>query len=425
MEYTYGMNRKDQIRGAMQAARAKTLALLNSIPDDILRVRIHDFYSPVGWHFGHIARTEEHWIVVRALGLPCQDEFLSFILADTPDNPKDNRVNIPDRAGLVEYLNSTRKATLDALEAADLASDNPFLCDGYAWDFAYQHECQHQETILEMLHLIHQHKGIEGVPQPIEWKSDRKTEFVELPGGVFEMGSNEPSGYDNEKRAHSVEVAPFRLAKTPVTAYEWSTFVEDYGYLQKGLWSDAGWQWREQEKATLPEYWVVLDGDFYLFGPQGLRAIHPDEPVAGISWYEAEAYCRWTGKRMPTEEEWEFAASPDGRRYPWGNDEPTPDKADFGANAWQPQSVGAGAPNAFGATNMAGSVWEWTSSKFLPYPGFEAFPYDGYSKDHMDGRHFVCRGGSWVTAAPILRRTFRNWYFPSYRQGFIGLRLAE
>src|SRR5262249_14823002 len=153
-------------------------------------------------------------------------------------------------------------------------------------------------------------------------------------------------------------------------------------------------------------------------------------PAGCLSWYEAEAYCRWSGKRMPTESEWEFAAASaplplrEGAGggiadFPWGDEPASPEKASFGLNSWGAKPASEFAPNANGIRGMAGGLWEWTSSQFLPYPGFEAFPYDGYSKDHMKGEHRVCRGGSFATAAPILRCSFRNWYVPAYRQGFL------
>jgi iron(II)-dependent oxidoreductase len=213
--------------------------------------------------------------------------------------------------------------------------------------------------------------------------------------------------------------------------------MRDGGYRRPELWTVDGWRWRESERAEHPEYWQPeRSGDNYLYyGIRGLRPIHPDEPVSAVSWYEANAYARWAGKRLPTEVEWEYAArfDPDtglSRHWPWGNaweaqTEPG-SLADFGLRNDGPSPTGScpeGA-SAFGVQDMAGSVWEWTSSAFLPYPGFSAFPYDGYSKEHMDGRHFVCKGGSWATSGTILRSAFRNWYVPTYRQGFLGLRCA-
>lgn len=413
-------DRKAEIRSRLDAVRARTLWLLERVPDEFLRVRVHDFYSPIGWHFGHVGRTEEYWVVGEALGKPLLDDALTFILADTPDNPKDNRVNIPDRAGLIDYLERTRASVLRALDEADLNSDQTILADGYAWEFAIQHECQHQETIAEMLHLIQREKTHEPVA-PNDWEPGVRSEMVEIPGGTFTMGSDDPHGYDNEKPAHAQTVSSFRLARTPVTAYEWFEFIDAGGYDRRELWCSNGWAWREKEGATKPEYWVRQPEGWATYGPWGLRALHPDEPVCGISGHEADAYAKWKGMRLPTEVEWEYAAATG--RYPWGDDEPTSEHANHGLTAWGPSPVGKTVA-AKGLHDLAGNVWEWTSSAFLPYDGFEAYPYDGYSKDHMLGAHRVCRGGSWATSPGILRRSFRNWYVPTYRQGMLGMRLA-
>ena len=420
--------RKAQIRQSLADVRERTLWLLERVPEEFLRVRVHEFYSPIGWHFGHVGRTEEYWTVGEALGRPLLDDALTFILADAADNPKDNRVNIPDRAGLIDYLDRTRASVLRALDGADLDSEEPILADGYAWEFAVQHECQHQETIAEMLCLIQRQRPqapVEGLP----WASGVSSSWVDLPGGTFTMGSDDPHGYDNEKPAHEVTVAPFRLASTPVTAYGWTEFVADGGYARRELWTDDGWAWREGEGATLPEHWILqADGSWATHGPWGLRALHPDEPVCGVSAHETDAYARWAGRRLPTEEEWEHARSaafqaacPAFRRPGF---QPGTVSANHALQNWSPTPVARYAPTG-GLYDLAGNVWEWTASPFLPYEGFEAYPYDGYSKDHMEGAHRVCRGGSWATSPSILRPSFRNWYVPTYRQGFLGLRLAE
>lgn len=435
--------RKSELRDALQASREKTLWLLDYVPQDFLKVRVHDFYSPIGWHFGHIGRTEEYWISHKAMRLPVSNDKLSFLFADLPENPKDNRVNLPSRQEIVDYLSSTRATALMMLDKAEFEPDNPFLAEGYAWDFALQHECQHQETICEMLQLIQkQMRGQNGVGAPLTARLGAgagtplslatEDEYVEIPAGRFTMGTNETCVYDNERRAHEVTLNAFKLAKHPVTTAEWFDFMSDGGYLREGLWSEEGWIWRCAQEAERPEYWSETNGQIGYCGPYGVREIHPQEPVTSICWYEADAYARWAGKRLPTEEEWEYAASmePESnqkRRYPWGEEPPNSQTAVSAITSWGPRPVGersCGA-SAFGLLDMAGNVWEWTSSKFLPYPGFSAFPYDGYSKDHMRGGHYVCRGGSWATAAPILRCTFRNWYVPTYRQGFLGLRCAD
>lgn len=418
-----GLDRKEQIRQRLDDVRARTLWMLDQVPDEFLRVRVHDFYSPIGWHFGHVGRTEEFWTVGEALGQPLLDDGLTFIFADRADNPKDNRVNIPDRAGLIDYLERTRESVLRGLEKANLDTDDPILAHGYAWEFAIQHECQHQETIAEMLQLIQRQRPQEPV-EGIHWTPGVFTKFVTIAGGEFVMGSNDPFGYDNEKREHLVHVDRFLLATAPVTAHEWTEFIAEGGYARSEHWTTEGWTWKDAEEAAMPEHWIRQeDGSWATHGPWGLRALHPDEPVCGISAHEADAYARWAGLRLPTEVEWEYAAS--AGRYPWGDEEPSAAHANHGLSAWGPVPIGQhiGSPN--GLYDLAGNVWEWTSSAFLPYPGFEAYPYDGYSKDHMKGAHRVCRGGSWATSPSILRRTFRNWYVPTYRQGFLGLRLAD
>ena len=382
--------RKEALHRKMAAARRKTLALLDGVPQDYFQVRVHDFYSPVGWHFGHIGMTEEFWVQEQALRQPCRDERLRFLFANIPDNPKDNRVHLPSREEIILYLTATRERTVQALEETDLEVDDPLIADGYAWEFAHQHECQHQETIVELLQLITLRTqspreasfGRENGPPP---ESQMRT----VPGGTFTMGSDSRLVYDNERNAHEVEVASFALDEQPVTAAGWLQFMRDGGYRRSELWTPDGWEWRAQENATMPEYWIPTpDGQAFAFaGARGLREIEPEEPVSSLSWYEADAYARWIGKRLPTEAEWEFAFR---------------DQAE-----------------------VAGSVWQWTASPFLPYPGFRAFPYDGYSLEHMDGKHFVCRGGSWATDACIRRPTFRNWYVPTYRQGLLGVRCAR
>jgi iron(II)-dependent oxidoreductase len=425
------MDRKDEIRTKLEATRSRTLWMLEQVPDEFLRVRVHSFYSPIGWHFGHVGRTEEYWICAATGRDPC-DEHLSFLYADLPDNPKDNRVHIPDRVGTLDYLDRTRRLVLDALERADIGSSDPFMNDGYAWEFAIQHECQHQETIAEMLQLIQKQRPQEPI-ETVPWRSSHEPRFIDVPSGSYLMGHPDIHGYDNEKERHEVAVRSFRISDSQVTSFEWSQFMEDGGYDRPEFWSEEGWAWKTSERADQPEYWIRQPEGYAFFGAFGARTIHPDEPVSCISQHEALAFAKWAGKRLPTEEEWEYVASTAGaagenppRRYPWGNEPPDETRACFTLNAWSPEPVKSHPSGAtgLGVHDLAGNVWEWTSSTFLPYPGFAAFPYDGYSKDHMKGAHRVCRGGSWATSPSILRCSFRNWYVPTYRQGFLGLRLA-
>src|SRR5947208_2021471 len=180
--------RKAKLHNALRTTREKTLWLFAQVPNDFLKVRVHDFYSPLGWHFGHIGMTEEYWTCVRAEQRPCLDDALSFLFANIPDNPKEERVNLPDREAILTYLAETRRAALDALREVDLESPDPLLTDGYAWEFALQHECQHQETICEMLQLICKQTA----PAPVSEANSESlpnipsdTEMISLPSGTF------------------------------------------------------------------------------------------------------------------------------------------------------------------------------------------------------------------------------------------------
>lgn len=427
--------RRDALRERLHTTRLRTLQLLTAVPDDVLPLRVHDFYSPVGWHFGHVGRTEVFWTSEAALGQPCLNDALSLLFANVPENPKENRTHLPGRDGILSYLQTTRELSLDALRNAELTSDNTLLAGGYAWEFALRHECQHQETIAELMQLI-QKSRLPHRPRTTrlpEMPCPDATKMIALPGGVFCMGSDDPYGYDNEKNSHSVSVSPFSLDETPVTNAQWLAFLADGGYERPELWTEAGWTWRESQQIDAPEYWYWSEERAYLcIGVHGLRELVAAEPVCGISWHEADAFARWSNKRLPTEMEWEYAAAFDPARnasrvYPWGNDAPHRNQAVCELETWHPEAVGSrtAGNSAFGLRDMAGGVWEWTASPFLPYPAYTAFPYDGYSKDYMDGQHFVCRGGSWATSAPNLRNAFRNWYIPTYRQGFLGLRCAQ
>jgi iron(II)-dependent oxidoreductase len=378
------MNAKEDLAARLAVARTRTLALLELVPDGYLARRVHDFYSPIGWHFGHIARTEEHW-VSRALSLPVHDEGLDFLFADSPENPKEARVRLPSVEHILGYMRNTRERSLSLLYGAELNSPEELLHQGFAWEYALQHECQHQETILELLCLIHKDKGTLPEEPPHAW-APSKGPTIEVPRETFCMGSDGAFVYDNEREPHQVSVEGFVCGERPVTAYEWSAFVRDEGYQRRELWSRDGWEWRSAERAALPEHWFEDDGAYFTYSPMGARAVHPNEPAASVSWFEADAFARWAGKRLLTEAERELLA----RRHP-----------------------------------VNGRIWEWTSSLFVPYPGFRAFPYEEYSKAHMDGRHRVCRGGSWASSEPVLRPSFRNWYLPGYRQGFLGLRCVQ
>jgi iron(II)-dependent oxidoreductase len=258
---------------------------------------------------------------------------------------------------------------------------------------------------------------------------------VEVTGGAFLLGAapDEPFVFDNEKWAHEVTLAPFRLARAPVTQAEFAAFVDDGGYTRRALWSDAGWRWREAAGAERPVYWERSGAGWLRRDFDRWLPLEPYRPMVHVNAHEAEAWCRWAGRRLPTEAEWEAAAAcergPEGRlapvkrRFPWGDVPPSPERAHLDARALHAVDVGACAAGdaACGCRQLVGNVWEWTASEFLPYPGFVADPYEEYSKPWF-GTHRVLRGGSFATPARLLRNTWRNFYTPDRRDMWAGFR---
>jgi iron(II)-dependent oxidoreductase len=260
---------------------------------------------------------------------------------------------------------------------------------------------------------------------------------VSIPGGTFTLGalSSEPYVFDNEKWSHPVPIGPFDIARAPVTQEQFAAFVEEGGYRRQEFWDAEGWRWREANDARCPVYWRRASGsgwerrDFDRWVP-----LETHRPVLHVCWYEADAYCRWAGRRLPSEAEWEAAAttrpardgrglSPDKTRFPWGDDRPSLAHANLDSLASGCRDVGALplGDSAFGCRQMIGNVWEWTQSDFQPYPGFVLDPYKEYSAPWF-GTHKVLRGGCWATRSRLIRATWRNFYRPDRRDVLVGFR---
>jgi iron(II)-dependent oxidoreductase len=234
--------------------------------------------------------------------------------------------------------------------------------------------------------------------------------------------------YDNERPRHVRELPAYSIGRAPVTNGEYGRFVEDGGYRRREAWSAEGWAWKEEEAVERPLYWTA-DGCERRF--ERTEPIDPEMPVMHVSWFEADAYARWAGKRLPTEAEWEKAAAWDAqhgctRRHPWGDGEPTPALANLDALRFGPLPAGALAGSTpGGADSMLGDCWEWTATRFTGYPGFRAFPYREYSEVFFGPGHRALRGASWATRPSVARNTFRNWDLPGRRQIFAGFRCAS
>jgi iron(II)-dependent oxidoreductase len=303
---------------------------------------------------------------------------------------------------------------------------------GFAFGMIVQHEQQHDETMLST-HQLRTGPPVLHAPPPPAAAAPPAVDEVLVPAGPFTMGTDtEPWALDNERPAHVVHLPAFRIDAAPVTTGAYSAFVDAGGYDDPRWWSERGWAHRLEAGLVAPQFWE-RDGDTWWRRRFGvLEPVLAAEPVCHVCFFEAEAYATWAGKRLPTEAEWEKAARFDpatgrSRRFPWGDDEPTPALANLGQRHLQPAPVGAypAGVSPLGVHQMVGDVWEWTTSGWHPYPGFSVFPYPEYSQVFFGGDYRVLRGGSFGTDAAAIRSTFRNWDHPIRRQIFSGFRCAR
>ncbi len=433
---TRGAVSKDVLAEKLEEARERTRFLLGPVSEEDLVAQHDQIMSPLIWDYGHIGNYEELWLLHRAHGKVLSKREL-YDMYDASLHPREERpsLNLLDRRDADLYLDAVRKAVLETLEDADLGDgDGPLLKAGFVYEMIVQHEYQHNETMLQTLQLK---KGEGYKPEPrVELPAGRapEREMVPIPGGEFVMGTDDRArALDNERNAHAMDLPGFLIDATPVTNEAYLGFVEDGGYERPELWSPAGWEYIREERISAPKHWYQPKPHSWWTERFGFdEPIDPAAPVVHVSWYEADAYARWAGKRLPTEAEWEKAASwdPDTgtkRLYPWGDDAPTPAHANLDQLAFRTAQVGAypeGA-SAYGVLGMVGDVWEWTSSDLYAYPGFEAFPYKEYSEIFFGSDYKVLRGGSWATRPGAVRNTFRNWDYPIRRQLFCGFRCAR
>jgi iron(II)-dependent oxidoreductase len=416
-------------------ARARTIRLVSPLTEMDLRAQHDPLMSPILWDLGHIAHFEELWLT-RNLSGPI--EFSEMPGMYNPfEHPRRTRAALPLPA-LAEWkaaADEIRARVLATLQTVDLDGDDPLLRDGYVYRMVAQHEYQHNETILQTLQL----KTGGDYPAPREWGTPSAVRppepgtMVRFPGGRVTIGTDDrTAAYDNERPAHAVEVPPFLIDATPVTNGEYLAFIEDGGYATASLWSEAGWRWRQEDGLVAPKYWLPDGARWTARVMDRTRPVDLARPVCHVCWYEADAYARWAGKRLPTETEWEAAARFDPatgqtRAYPWGEEPPARALANLDQLAFDTAPVWAYPHNVspIGCYGMIGDVWEWTASDFSGYPGFAVFPYPEYSAAFFGTEYKVLRGGSWATRPAAIRTTFRNWDYPIRRQIFCGFRCAK
>jgi len=392
----------DYPSGALIETRERTLQLIADFDSDTLETVHSPLMSPLVWDLGHIAAFEDLW-VSRTISEPMLHPELVDIY-DADETPRAKRGELPflKTGEALAYLEEVQARTLGLLER-DGGLDRERL------GLIIRHEQQHNETMLQTFQLARLNSpfadGIERFPIDVTDPDPAGLNFVRLDGAAVPIGADPDEGfaYDNEKPQHIVEVAAFRIARAPVTNAAWSEFIERGGYERSEWWSPEGWAWRTAEQASAPLTWTG-DGRRWRLGE--LLELDPAEPVIHVSWFEADAFARSWGARLPSEFEWELAASWD----PGTQSKITPE-----ANAASP----------LGLLGMIGNVWEWTATAFHGYPGFVAHPYREYSEQFFGDRYRVLRGGSWASRPLMATATFRNWDLPQRRQIFSGLRLAS
>ncbi|MFC8508122.1 ergothioneine biosynthesis protein EgtB [Streptomyces sp. NPDC057411] len=418
---------------ALTAARARTALLTSCVDDSELVAQHSPLMSPLVWDLAHIGNQEEQWLWRAVAGKEALRPEIDS-LYDAFQHPRATRPALPllAPAEARSYAADVRGRVLDVLDGA-LLEGSPLVDAGFAFGMIAQHEQQHDETML----ITHQlRKGPAALTAPAPPKthtSGPMASEVLVPGGTFTMGtSDEPWALDNERPAHTRIVPAFFIDTVPVTNGAYLAFMADGGYREERWWRPEGWRQIREHGIEAPLFWRQ-DGGRWLRRRFGVTEPVPeDEPVLHVSWYEADAYARWAGRRLPTEAEWEKAARHDpaagrSRRYPWGDADPEPVHANLGQRHLGPAPAGSYPEGAspLGVRQLIGDVWEWTASDFLPYPGFRAFPYKEYSEVFFGPEHKVLRGGSFAVDPVACRGTFRNWDLPVRRQIFSGFRTAR
>ena len=433
-----------QLITELQESRARLLELVADLDDEQMIGPRLDIVNPLRWEVAHVAHFQEFWLLRHLRGC---DPIRPASHLD-PDKLYDSArvahntrwdLPLPSKRETIAYTQRILDRVIEEVGNSS-AVDTKGFDDRYFLQLSLLHEDMHSEAITYTRQTL-------GVRSPafrrngsvIEIPAEAGTanDYAFIPGGTFLLGSEHDAefAFDNEQWAHDVTVAPFYISRTAVTQAEFAEFVNDGGYARREFWCDAGWQWRKSANARRPVYWEAIgDGNWRRRAFDRWLPLEPDLPVTHVNWFETDAYCCWSRRRLPTEAEWEMAASfepaaDDGgdalrkRRYPWGDEAPTPERANLDWRAGGPisvQELSAG-DNAFGVRQMIGNVWEWTSTDFHPYPGFEPGPYKEYSAPWF-GDHKVLRGGCWATRSRLIRNTYRNFYRPDRRDVWAGFR---
>ena len=404
-------------------ARRRTDEIFDLLRPDALYERPIAERHRLVFYLGHVEAFDWNLIARRTFDRPAFNEAYDKLFAfgiDPVDGglPNEPASDWPTREQVLAYDAQVRERVDALLADADLSSTGVET----VFNVAIEHRLMHAETLAYLLHqLPHAMKRApSSLPAPLT--GTPAPDAIAVPAGRVTLGRvrGEGFGWDNEFDAHTVDVPAFTMDVQPVTNAQFEAFVRQGGYRERRFWNDADWAWREAQRIEHPSFWTPR-GDGWAW-----RGMFAEQPLPGdwpvfVSHAEASAYARWAGGRLPTEAEFHRAAhgTPTGeeREYPWGDAPPSAAHGNFDFHRWDPTPVGAfpAGRSAFGFDDLLGNGWEWTSSVWAPFEGFERFPfYPGYSADFFDGQHFTMKGGSMRTAACMLRRSFRNWFQPHY-----------
>jgi iron(II)-dependent oxidoreductase len=426
----------DELSTLIRNAHARSLELVDGLSGEQLMGPRLAIVNPLLWEIGHVAHFHEMFIL---RGLDGDDSFIagSDALYDSIKVHHDTRwdLPLPDLDDTLAYAEQVRDALLERLDSGAANQD-----DGYFYRLTTFHEDMHNEAYTYTRQTLgFAEPRFAGAARPAESAGPFPGD-TEVPGGTHVLGAEEGANFvfDNEKWGHPVEVAPFRIAKAPVTNAEFAGFVEDRGYARRDLWDDEGWAWRQSQAAEHPVYWQRDGGGWAVRRFDRTETLAPHQPVIHVCFHEVDAFCRWAGRRLPTEAEWEIAAArepgADGaglserkRRFPWGDEAPggsRANRANLEGLMLGCVDVGAHAAgdSAFGCRQMLGNVWEWTSSLFGPFPGFSPDPYKDYSAPWFAERRRVLKGGAWASRGRMVSNLYRNFFTPDRRDVFAGFR---
>ena len=413
----------DALSLELQDARGRTRALTRDLDGPQLFGPKLAIVNPILWELGHVAWFQERWCLrLRA------DESLSESLLEGADALYDSAavahdtrwgLPLPGRPATLEYQDRVAERVLEKLQREP---DNEWFL--YFVQLTLFHEDMHAEAFHYTRQTLAYPDPLNG-GAPAESKGSTLEGDAEIPGGTCLIGAARNSGFhfDNEKWAHPMKLRPFRIARAAVTSGQFLDFVRNSGYRRREWWSEEGWSWKEEAKASAPRYWKEKDGEWLERRFDRWTRLQVELPVIHVNWHEAEAYCRYAGRRLPSEAEWEVAASNGGarRRYPWGDFADGRPRANLGGQARAKVGDFTAGDSASGCRQMLGNVWEWTSSPFVPYPGFVCDPYREYSEPWF-GTHKVLRGGSFATPQRLVSNIWRNFYTPDRGDVFAGFR---